>query len=105
MEENYGSSMSVISSIFQSNYSPYGGAMSLYDSDIRVDNCSFADNWVSQKSVSMITLAPSQDISHEPQDRLSEYTDHTSTGDASHYQLKELFVINSFGSRPQGLID
>eukprot|EP00775_Hariotina_reticulata_P007554 gene7554-7763_t len=45
MEENYGSSMSVINSIFKSNYGEFGGAMSLYDSDIRVDNCSFADNW------------------------------------------------------------
>jgi hypothetical protein len=46
--ENFQTQVTVSSSVFEGNYGLYGGAMSLYDSDVTVQNCSFYSNEVRQ---------------------------------------------------------
>jgi hypothetical protein len=46
MNENYHSLLKVSGSTFIYNVALFGGGMSMYDSSIYVDNCSFIDNLV-----------------------------------------------------------
>jgi hypothetical protein len=47
VNENFKTEVSVSNSVFVRNYGGYGGAMSLYDSNVTVTNCSFDSNEVS----------------------------------------------------------
>jgi hypothetical protein len=46
VNENFKTEVSVSNSTFVRNFGGYGGAMSLYDSNVMLQNCSYASNEV-----------------------------------------------------------
>lgn len=52
MNENFESDVIVNSTVFEGNWGVYGGALSLYDSNILVTNCAFTNNTVRQRQAS-----------------------------------------------------
>lgn len=46
--ENFGSDVIVRNSSFHLNFGQYGGALSVYDSNMIVEDCNLTSNWVSR---------------------------------------------------------